>query len=312
MGAVYGEAMTWADGRHAGFEAANRNQRSITLDLKQEKGRDLLYKLVEQADVFFTNYTDGVAKRLQRRLRHAAHEEPEAGLRHVQHLRPRRALGRAARLRPDGAGPQRPDVRDGRARLPGAGADRLRRLPTRWARRCSARASSPRSSPASGRASGRRSTSRCSAAMLHLQSMGVSVTSFRGKSWAQHSRTQDAQPADEPLPLRRRQVDALLGDPGRPLLAGVLPRARPRRADRRPERFATAMGGRRENADELIDILDRTLATKTARRVGARFEEMKAPFAYSPVHDYDEVLRATRRCSPTTTSSSSTTRRRAA
>src|SRR3990172_12910011 len=64
MGAMYGEAMSMAGGRHAGFEAANRNQRSITLDLKNEKGRAILYRLVEQSDVFFTNYTQSVANKL--------------------------------------------------------------------------------------------------------------------------------------------------------------------------------------------------------------------------------------------------------
>ena len=51
-------------GRHAGFEAVNRNQRSITLDLKQDKGRAILYRLVEKTDVFFTNYTARVAREL--------------------------------------------------------------------------------------------------------------------------------------------------------------------------------------------------------------------------------------------------------
>jgi crotonobetainyl-CoA:carnitine CoA-transferase CaiB-like acyl-CoA transferase len=64
MGRMYGEAMSMPGGRHAGFEAVNRNQRSITLDLKNEKGREILYKLVQKSDVFFTNYTSSVARRL--------------------------------------------------------------------------------------------------------------------------------------------------------------------------------------------------------------------------------------------------------
>ncbi len=55
MGTMYGSAMSMKGGRHAGFEAVNRNQRSMTLDLKQDAGREILYKLVEQTDVFFTN-----------------------------------------------------------------------------------------------------------------------------------------------------------------------------------------------------------------------------------------------------------------
>jgi len=65
MGRMYGEAMDFAGGRHAGFEAVNRSQRSITLDLKQDKGREILYRLVQEADVFITNYSDEVAHKLR-------------------------------------------------------------------------------------------------------------------------------------------------------------------------------------------------------------------------------------------------------
>ena len=37
------------------WESYNRGKRSITLDLKQEEGRDVLMKLLEDADVFLTN-----------------------------------------------------------------------------------------------------------------------------------------------------------------------------------------------------------------------------------------------------------------
>ena len=65
MGTMYGSAMSMKGGRHAGFEAVNRNQRSMTLDLKQAAGRGILYQLVERCDVFFTNYTRRVANDLQ-------------------------------------------------------------------------------------------------------------------------------------------------------------------------------------------------------------------------------------------------------
>jgi len=37
------------------WEVYNRNKRSMTLDLAQESGRKILYRLIEQADVFVTN-----------------------------------------------------------------------------------------------------------------------------------------------------------------------------------------------------------------------------------------------------------------
>jgi crotonobetainyl-CoA:carnitine CoA-transferase CaiB-like acyl-CoA transferase len=39
------------------YETPNRNKKSITLDLKKEKGREVLYRLVEKADVFCTNFS---------------------------------------------------------------------------------------------------------------------------------------------------------------------------------------------------------------------------------------------------------------
>jgi CoA:oxalate CoA-transferase len=46
------------------FELNNRNKRAITLDLKKEKAKEILFKLVEKADVFVTNYRAAGIKRL--------------------------------------------------------------------------------------------------------------------------------------------------------------------------------------------------------------------------------------------------------
>jgi len=51
-------------GRSRYFESLNLNKRGITLDLKQEEGRDVFYRLVEGADVFMTNFRSAAAHRL--------------------------------------------------------------------------------------------------------------------------------------------------------------------------------------------------------------------------------------------------------
>ena len=47
-----------------GFLNMNRNKRSITLNLKSMAGRDVLLRLVKQADILVENYRPGVVKRL--------------------------------------------------------------------------------------------------------------------------------------------------------------------------------------------------------------------------------------------------------
>lgn len=48
-----------AGGESAYFLAANRNKRSITLNLKSERGRSILKELIEQADVLIENFRMG-------------------------------------------------------------------------------------------------------------------------------------------------------------------------------------------------------------------------------------------------------------
>jgi crotonobetainyl-CoA:carnitine CoA-transferase CaiB-like acyl-CoA transferase len=63
--AVFGSSMTLANGENILFETANRNKKSITLDLKKQQGRQLLYELVAKADVFCTNFTQSAIAKLE-------------------------------------------------------------------------------------------------------------------------------------------------------------------------------------------------------------------------------------------------------
>ena len=51
-------------GLSSGYVWLNRNKRSITLDVKKEKGREILQQLAQRSDIFFENYAPGVAGRL--------------------------------------------------------------------------------------------------------------------------------------------------------------------------------------------------------------------------------------------------------
>ena len=51
-------------GLSSGYIWLNRNKRSLTVDVKKEKGRDILHELANRSDIFFENYAPGVAGRL--------------------------------------------------------------------------------------------------------------------------------------------------------------------------------------------------------------------------------------------------------
>jgi CoA:oxalate CoA-transferase len=47
------------------FQANNRNKKSITVDIRTEKGKEIVCRLVEKSDVFAQNFRPGVAERLR-------------------------------------------------------------------------------------------------------------------------------------------------------------------------------------------------------------------------------------------------------
>ncbi|MGH7794274.1 MAG: CaiB/BaiF CoA transferase family protein [Candidatus Binatia bacterium] len=50
-------------GLSSGYVWLNRNKRSLTVDVKKERGRKLLQELATKSDIFFENYAPGVAAR---------------------------------------------------------------------------------------------------------------------------------------------------------------------------------------------------------------------------------------------------------
>ena len=51
-------------GLHATFRNNNRNKRSITVDLKEQAGVDVIKRLAATSDVFIQNFRPGVVDRL--------------------------------------------------------------------------------------------------------------------------------------------------------------------------------------------------------------------------------------------------------
>ncbi len=54
---------TW-NGERCYYLSSNRNKRSVTIDLKSAEGKDAVYRLVKDADIFIENYRTGTMERL--------------------------------------------------------------------------------------------------------------------------------------------------------------------------------------------------------------------------------------------------------
>ncbi len=58
------EQAPYEEGQSIWFRNLNRGKKSVALDLKSDAGRDALWRLIEQADVFIEGFRPGVIKRL--------------------------------------------------------------------------------------------------------------------------------------------------------------------------------------------------------------------------------------------------------
>lgn len=65
MSALFGMSMTLPNGENILFETANRNKKSMTLDIKKREGKEILYKLLEKSDVFCTNFSLAAIEKLK-------------------------------------------------------------------------------------------------------------------------------------------------------------------------------------------------------------------------------------------------------
>jgi formyl-CoA transferase len=54
----------FVEGQSAYFLSVNRNKRSLTLDLKSDRGKEILWRLLEQSDVLLENFRPGTMERL--------------------------------------------------------------------------------------------------------------------------------------------------------------------------------------------------------------------------------------------------------
>jgi hypothetical protein len=89
------------------FAMLNSNKTFATLNLKTERGRELLRAMVKKGDVLVENFAPGAMERLGRGIRIAAQDQPAPGLRLGLRLRPLRPQHELPGHGPHGAGHRR-------------------------------------------------------------------------------------------------------------------------------------------------------------------------------------------------------------
>lgn len=288
MSQMYGSAMSWAGGTHVGFETANRNKKSLTLDLKKEKGREIFHRLVEKSDIFLTNLSESVCQRLG------------ADYETLSQRNPLLIWAKASNYGPVGPYAERrgydPTAQAMSGLMWAIGERDFPEPMQTGSAICDTMAATMLAYSilaalvAKERSGiGQRVDVSLLGSMLHLQAQALMVTSLRGRSWARHSRRRVKNPFtnhykcadDKWIMLSETQADRYWSQFCRALGLQHL---------EEDPRFATAMGGRREHSAELVEILDETFATKPRDEWIKVFEEQGVEFAYAPVYDYYEVI----------------------
>ena len=282
--------MEMAGGRNAYFETCNRNKRGMAINLKTAQGQDIVYKLVEKADVFVQNFRKGVAERLG------------LGYDTLREINPMLVYGSASGYGPEGPDSHLPSF-DGcgqaRAGLMNSATPVGASEPTRISQGISDQIGAimlcngvlaglvARNQQGIGQ---KVSTSHLSANMW-LQGLGISMSLMGGG--------QGPRPVDRERPVNPLASHYECRDGRWIMLMHLQP-------DRYWKPLTAVMGledivddprfnsmeTRRENSAEMVRILDERFATKTYEEWDTAFRE-SGDFIYAKVQSIDELDRDT-------------------
>ncbi|HEY78351.1 MAG TPA: CoA transferase [Dehalococcoidia bacterium] len=283
-------AMMIAEGRHLIFETANRSKRGITLDLKTQKGKEIFYKLIDKADIFYTNYREKVLSDLGADYETLSRRKPTLVYGKIDMygikgpVAERRGYDFAAQARSgmmwmmgDRDSPE-PAVVYGSV-CDESGATMLAMgLITALLNK-------------ERNGIGQRVDVSIYGTMIHIQCTGINLTSLRGRGWARHSRKR----VRGPLSNFYKCADGkwiFLVEPRADEFWPGLARALGRDDLVNNPKFNSAKG-QRENYEEVIKTLDEIFITKSLAEWLQAFEEHgldKAGFSYSPIFEYQDVI----------------------
>lgn len=286
---LYGDVMTLPGGRLVNFELANRNKRSIALDLTTEQGREIFYRLVQKADVFFTNYyRNDILKRLKVDYDTLVQYNPRL----IYAINS--AYGGQGQMRNSRGFDTIAQARSGLmwvmgdrdltepVQVVGAPCDQMGATMLAYAI-LAALVARERLGIA------QKVEVSLLGSSIHLQAMGINTQLLRGRSLSRHSQRR----ARNPLANHYRCKDhkwLMLAEPQADRFWPQFCQIMGLEELEQDPRFATSVGGRREHYAELIEILNRVFATRTREEWLILFQERGAEFAYSPIYDYAETV----------------------
>jgi len=277
-------------GRHIGFETSNRSKRGITLNLKSEKGREIFYKLIDKADMLYTNYRESILRDLG------------ADYETLSKRNPLLIYGKIDMFGSGGPWGERRGydfMAQARSGLMWAVGERDLDEPIlAYGSVCDETGATMLAfglvtalAARERQGIGQKIETSIYGSMVHLQSMGVHMASLRGRAWARHSRTRVREPMSNYYKCGDDKwilICELRGDEYWARFA----RALGREDLAEDPRFATAKG-RREHYVDVIKTLDDAFATKSLQEWVDTFEEKglgEAGFAYCPIFNYFDVL----------------------
>jgi len=274
-------------GRIVGFELANRNKRSLTLNLKSEAGREILYKLIERADVFLTNFPRRTARELGLDYESLSRRNPRLIYAVAHGYGSRGPWGEKRAFDP---------IAQALSGAMWAAGDRDWPEPTQFiggffdqlGATLLAYGIMAALIARERTGEGQEVETSLLAGAIHQQAMNVNATFLTGRGMARHSQKR----ARQPLSNHYRCADGkwiIIAEPQSDRFWGEFCRAIGRPDLEHDPRFDTALK-RRETYAELIPILDEVFASRPRDEWIKHFDELGCRFAYAPVYDLTEAI----------------------
>jgi crotonobetainyl-CoA:carnitine CoA-transferase CaiB-like acyl-CoA transferase len=287
MTQMFGESVTLPGGRLVGFELANRNKKSIAVNLKSEQGRQIVYKLVEKADIFYTNYyRNGILQELKMDYETLSRYNPKLIY----------AINSGYGLEgPVGNERAFDTIGQARSGLMWAVGDRDHEEPFQTvAAPCDQVGATMLAYSLLAalvarerQGIGQQIEVSLLGSAIHMQGIGMNMTLMRHRSYARHSRER----ARNPMANHYRCADGkwiMLAEPQSDRFWGQFCRIMGLGHMEEDPRFATALV-RRDNYTECNAAAAQAFATRPRDEWLQLFKEEGAEFAHSPILDYYEV-----------------------